>query len=141
MRSFIYLIFLGLIFSECRSNHLIPYDTSQNIKILNIDFEKFEYQTVFKFVTKKTRKIGFLFIDKREEKVIELFISKKRKFIEIELCQVNSIRVVDDLHLKRNRAGLGYYESGIFQAGFDNNSKDKYYTLCHKQLNEIKHGL
>ena len=141
MRSFIYLIFLGLIFSGCRSNDLIPYSSTQNIKILNIDFEKFEYQTVFKFVTKKTRKIGFLFIDKKEKKIVDFLKSKKRKLTEIELCQVNSVRVIDDIYLKRGRGGLGFYENGIFKTDFENNSKERYYTICHKQLNEIKNGL
>lgn len=141
MHSFIYLIFIGLTFSGCRSNDLIPYNTTRNIKILELDFKKFEYQTVFKFVTKKSRKIGFLLIDKKEKKIVDFLKSKKRKFAEIEICQVNSIRVVDDIHLKRGRGGLVFYADGIFQADFDNNSKEKYYTICHQQLNKIKNGL
>ncbi|MFT6320960.1 MAG: hypothetical protein ACJAT4_001889 [Granulosicoccus sp.] len=132
MRSFIYLIFLGLIFSGCRSNDLIPYNSAQNIKILNIDFDKFEYQVVFKFVTKKTRKIGFFFIDNREEKALEFFKLRKGKFTAIDICQIP--RIIADHNFYLNGAN-------VCERMNDGFLENKYYTICHKQLNEIKNGL
>ena len=132
MHSFIYLIFIVLIFSGCRSSDLIPYNSKQNIKILNVDFDKFEYQTVFKFVTKKTRKFGFLFIDKKEEKVIEFLKLKKGKHLDIIICQIYKIRGDNDIYIKSGRSPVGVN---------DDNPNNRYYDICHQQLNKIKNGL
>ena len=132
MRSFIYLIFIGLIFSGCRSNDLIPYNTTQNIKILEIDSKKFEYQTVFKFVTKKTKKVGFFFIDKREEKVLVFLKHKKGKFTTIEICQIPRIIADHDFYLDGANVCVRMNDDFL---------ENKYYTICHQQLNKIKNGL
>jgi len=132
MKRLILYVVIVILFFGCRTNVLIPYNTTQEIKILNIDEVKFEYQISFKFIT-KNRNIGFLFIDKKEKNTIEYLKSIKGKYSKIELCQVHSIRVEEDLYLKSNRVFVSVND--------EENPENKYYSICYEQFQKIKNGL
>jgi len=70
MKNWTLCLLLGFLIFSCKTNDLLPFDTTQKIKIVKIDVAKFEYQVAFKFITNK-KNIGFLLIDKKEKAVLK----------------------------------------------------------------------